>query len=455
MYKRALILSLNLLFVSPAWSATAKADKWLVTQLSGDARVVHPGFHAASLKVNEELAPGDTLLTGPTGRATLVHGGDYILIAPRSEMRLPSAVPQNGFTRVIENLGTMLFKVQHTGIPHFVVDTPMLAAVVKGTTFTVVVDQNRSAVQVTQGVVQVSAVQGGMSQLVEGGRTVFVDHDTPTILRDADRPAAAVPSASSVQVRGASTESPLASIAQLTGGLVHADAIPENTNAAPPIAILATTETATHGNGEEGNSPSSDTNASSGTGSTTTTGTSGSGSTPGGSGSTSGGGSLLGVGVTVGGSGTGTSGGTTTTGTSGSGSTPGGSGSTSGGGSLLGVGVTVGSSGTGTSGGTTTTTGTSGSGSTSGGGSLLGLGVTVGSSGTGTSGGTTTTGTSGSGSTSGGGSLLGLGVTVGSSGTGTSGGTTTTTGTSGSTSGGGSLLGLGLSGGNGSGPRKP
>src|SRR5579884_2077537 len=74
MYKPALILSLNLLFVSAAWSGTPKPDKWLVTQLSGDARVVHPGFHAASLKVNEEIAPGDTLLTGPTGRATLIHG---------------------------------------------------------------------------------------------------------------------------------------------------------------------------------------------------------------------------------------------------------------------------------------------------------------------------------------------------------------------------------------------
>src|SRR5579884_3526809 len=359
MYKPALILSLNLLFVSAAWSGTPKPDKWLVTQLSGDARVVHPGFHAASLKVNEEIAPGDTLLTGPTGRATLIHGGDYILVAPHSEMRIPSSVQPNGFTRVIENLGTMLFKVQHTGIPHFVVDTPMLAAVVKGTTFTVVVDQHRSAVQVIQGVVQVNAVAGGMSQLVAGGRTVFVDHDTPRILRDADRPTAAPPSSTSVQVGTASTNSPLASIAQLTGGLVHADAMPTTTNSAPPIAVLAAAETTTHGNAAEGNGPSSGTDtgsSSAGTspstttdGSTTTTGSSGSGST-------SGGGSLLGVGVTVGGSGTSGSGSTTSSGTSGS--TPGGStgtsGSTSGGGSLLGIGVTVGGTGTGTSGSTGT-----------------------------------------------------------------------------------------------------
>ena len=152
MYKAALISSsLSLVFVSPAWAGAAQADRWVVTQLSGDARVVHPGLEPASLKLNSQIAPGDTLLTGPTGRATLVHGGDYILVAPRSELRLPSGAQPSGFTRVIENLGTMLFKVKHTGIPHFSVDTPMLAAVVKGTTFTVVVEQHRSAVQVIRG----------------------------------------------------------------------------------------------------------------------------------------------------------------------------------------------------------------------------------------------------------------------------------------------------------------
>src|SRR5437868_8820862 len=138
MYKPALILmSLNLVLASPADAGGQQMNKWVVTQLSGDARVVHPGLQPAALKVHAEISAGDTLLTGPTGRATLVRGGDYILVAPHSELRLPSGVQASGFTRVIENLGTMLFKVQHTGVPHFAVDTPMLAAVVKGTTFTV------------------------------------------------------------------------------------------------------------------------------------------------------------------------------------------------------------------------------------------------------------------------------------------------------------------------------
>ena len=212
------------LAVSPAVAAGAQ-DKWIVMQLSGDARVIHPGLQPASLKVNAQVVSGDILVTGVTGRATLVRGADYIIIAPRSELRLPTTPEATGFTRVVERIGTMLFKIQHTGIPHFAVDTPMLAAVVKGTTFSITVDQNRSAVQVIQGAVQVTATEGGMSRIVEGGRTVFVNHADPKTLLDADKPVPPTtePSSNSVKVSAAEDNS-LASVSQLTAGLVRIEA---------------------------------------------------------------------------------------------------------------------------------------------------------------------------------------------------------------------------------------
>jgi hypothetical protein len=242
MYKLTLaFVSVFFLFAAPASAEGASDEKWTVTQLSGDARVVRPGLQAASLTVRAQLSPGDRLLTGPTGRATLVRGADYIVVAPRSEMRVPTAAQPTGFTRVVQTLGTLLFKVQHTGVPHFAVDTPMLAAVVKGTTFTVTVDQQCSAIQVTQGVVQVTAVDGGMMRLVEGGKTVFLNHLMPKVLQDAEQPlpASPTPAATSVTVSAAS-EAPLAAIATLTGGLVRADltaqpAIAAPTNIASPV----------------------------------------------------------------------------------------------------------------------------------------------------------------------------------------------------------------------------
>ena len=208
---------------SPAFAKEAGSAAWVVSQLSGDARVVHRGLQPVALTTAARLEPGDRVVTGLTGRATLTRGADYIILAPRSDLQLPATPEPAGFTRVIQNLGTMLFKVRHTGIPHFAVDTPMLAAVVKGTTFTVVVGPDRSAVQVIQGKVQVTAADGGMSRLVEGGKTVFIDRLEPKRLIDADQrsPGAGTASTTSaLKVTGSATPT-VASIASLTDGLVH------------------------------------------------------------------------------------------------------------------------------------------------------------------------------------------------------------------------------------------
>ena len=226
---------------SPAFAKDSGAAVWVVTQLSGDARVVHRGLQPVALTTAARLEPGDRVVTGLTGRATLTRGADYIILAPRSDLQLPATPQPQGFTRVIQNLGTMLFKVKHTGIPHFAVDTPMLAAVVKGTTFTVVVDKDRSAVQVIQGKVEVTAADGGMSRLVEGGKTVFIDRAEPKRLIDADQrsPAAATPSSSTTAVKVAGSQTPsVATIASLTGGLVHPGSTsPVPASTAPTSAV--------------------------------------------------------------------------------------------------------------------------------------------------------------------------------------------------------------------------
>jgi hypothetical protein len=219
-----IVISAFALLGTPAFAKDSGSAAWIVSQLSGDARVVHPGLQPVTLKTAARLEPGDRILTGLAGRATLTRGADYIIVAPRSDLQLPETPQPEGFTRVIQNLGTMLFKVRHTGVPHFAVDTPMLAAVVKGTTFTVIVDKDRSAVQVIQGAVEVTATDGGMSKVVEGGKTVFIDRAEPKRLIDADqRPSATTISSSAtgaVRINGTQTPS-VTAIASLTEGLVH------------------------------------------------------------------------------------------------------------------------------------------------------------------------------------------------------------------------------------------
>ncbi|HEX7345233.1 MAG TPA: FecR family protein, partial [Candidatus Limnocylindrales bacterium] len=233
-----IIVSAFALVGSPALAKDAGSAAWVVSQLSGDARVVHRGLQPVALKATTRLVPGDRVVTGVTGRATLTRGSDYIIISPRSDLQLPAAPQPTGFTRVIQNLGTMLFKVKHTGVPHFAVDTPMLAAVVKGTTFTVVVGKDRSAVQVIQGKVEVTAIDGGMSRLVEGGKTVFIDRNEPKRLIDADqRSPSATTTTTAVKVTGSQSPS-VATLAGWTGGLVQPGSqasVPASTTPLPGV----------------------------------------------------------------------------------------------------------------------------------------------------------------------------------------------------------------------------
>ena len=114
----------------------------------------------------------------------------------------------------------------------------MLAAVVKGTTFTVIVSEDRSAVQVIEGAVEVSAVQGGMARLVEGGKTVFIAKDNPSSLITADGATLQKTSATpgTAVKLGGTGEVDLATVANLTDGLVRADLTVAPTKAVATIA---------------------------------------------------------------------------------------------------------------------------------------------------------------------------------------------------------------------------
>ena len=230
------------LFASPAM---AQDVAWVVTQKSGDVRVLRNGLQPASVQVRASLLAGDVIATGATGRAMLTRGDDYVVVAPGSRLLLPKEEQQSGFTRLVQQVGTMLYKVKHTGVPHFAVETPMLAAVVKGTSFTVVVDKDRAAVQVTEGVVEVSSATGDARRLVEGGVTVYVGREQPSQIiemkpRAVDLPASASDS-ESVKIEGTGDVS-LSAVTDLTGGLVR-EALVAPVVATAKVPAVVTTAT--------------------------------------------------------------------------------------------------------------------------------------------------------------------------------------------------------------------
>lgn len=248
-------------FATPAMAAAASAS-WTIAQKSGDVRVLRSGKTPASVQIKARLLAGDVVATGADGRAMMTNGDDYVIVSPGSRVTLPAKEEASGFTRLVQQVGTLLYKVKHTGVPHFAVDTPMLAAVVKGTTFTVVVGAERSAVQVTEGLVEVSTLDGRDRRLVEKGVTVHVGRDQPDRIvrfqaggiQDSDSGGQAV------QISG-SGDVPLATLVAATGGLVRTATGHPGQDAGAAISTVSETAQATLGQIVGGDALSTVTNA--------------------------------------------------------------------------------------------------------------------------------------------------------------------------------------------------
>ncbi len=93
--------------------------------------------------------PGNTVRTGRNGRVLLVRGEESILIAPNSVVGLPSEKKEGLATTIKQQAGSILLEVEKKSVKHFEVETPYLAAVVKGTQFRVTVSASGVKVDVS------------------------------------------------------------------------------------------------------------------------------------------------------------------------------------------------------------------------------------------------------------------------------------------------------------------
>lgn len=144
--------------------AAAQDNIWTVAKSSGEAWV-GSASHPASLTQKTELRPGDSIRTGRNGRVLLVRGQETILVSPNSAISLPEA-GRSGLSTVIQQAGTIMLDVEKRNVQHFEVETPYLAAVVKGTRFRVSVAGGQTKVDVVRGQVQVTDFRSGDYALV-------------------------------------------------------------------------------------------------------------------------------------------------------------------------------------------------------------------------------------------------------------------------------------------------
>ena len=149
-------------------AAYAETPGWQVSEISGNVTVARKGVVKIAQR-QTKLAAGDVIKTGPKGRAVLLRGGEYLVVSPASHIEIAEPAANGKVTQIIEYLGNVLFRIDKKATPHFGVKTPYMAAVVKGTTFSVSVSAEGSAVQVTEGAVEVSTLDDGASELITPG----------------------------------------------------------------------------------------------------------------------------------------------------------------------------------------------------------------------------------------------------------------------------------------------
>jgi hypothetical protein len=242
---RKIVLAMAPLLLAASGTALAAGPGWTVSEVNGNVRVTENGRSRAATR-GALLSSGATIATGRGSRAVIVRGQEFVVISPSSQLRVPlAAESRGGLMQMIEDFGTALFRIEKKSTPHFGVQTPYLAAVVKGTTFTVTVGAEGGSVQVTEGSVEVATLDGGAAELITAGviaqvgagdlYQLSVEGETSRSVRSSNAPSADVvtsslgaapayagPAAASVFVAAAS-ENPQ-SLSDTTDGLVAGEA---------------------------------------------------------------------------------------------------------------------------------------------------------------------------------------------------------------------------------------
>src|SRR5882672_8236319 len=177
-FGRILAMALVLGAVSSAYAG--EGEVWSVSKSSGEVWMTTTGTQQVSLGQEEVLKPGDTIRTGRNGRVLLVRGAETILVSPNSVIGLPTEKKDGLSTTIVQQAGSILLDVEKRNVKHFEVETPYLAAVVKGTQFRVSVNATNTRIDVIRGQVEVADFRSGqIAQVLPGQAATASAHGKP------------------------------------------------------------------------------------------------------------------------------------------------------------------------------------------------------------------------------------------------------------------------------------
>ena len=157
--------------------ATNNSEAWVLTNLTGEVMLTKAGNVSKLAKLGDLFAPGDRLITPADGTAAVTRNAEAMIISSDSELELPLAGNTKVFTTILQNKGTILFSAKKKNERHFEIKTPFSAAIVKGTTFAISVNEENSQIQVFEGIVGLKAKGRKKSHDITTGFKSYVSKD--------------------------------------------------------------------------------------------------------------------------------------------------------------------------------------------------------------------------------------------------------------------------------------
>ncbi|THV12364.1 FecR family protein [Rhizobium rhizophilum] len=188
---RTIFSALICLFIACLSATPAAADGvWTVARATDQVRYTLDNETWLALRKGMVVPNKAWISTGARGRLQLMRGTESIAFHPNTLASVVTrGTDQNRKTEVNQQVGEIVLEIEKRQKPHTTVQTPFLAAVVKGTQFTVTVGEASASVAVDQGVVEVTGFKASERSNLTAGQTAAVTKTGMTVESSTQQPA--------------------------------------------------------------------------------------------------------------------------------------------------------------------------------------------------------------------------------------------------------------------------
>lgn len=139
-----------------------------VEAVQGEAHLRQQGRQQRLRKGAIVLVPA-TVSTGRDGSADLKQGTTLVNVGPDTVLDFPAPERDVDFDRIVQSQGNAFYDVGKRESRKLRVETPYLVAVIKGTQFSVSVQEDSTSISLVEGSLEILSTDGGASVDIEAG----------------------------------------------------------------------------------------------------------------------------------------------------------------------------------------------------------------------------------------------------------------------------------------------